>query len=61
MDDPQAILEHLGIAKDLEQVLDDPKQSEGLRERLNDERSDILITLWEHLANIKVIASDLKR
>lgn len=60
MDSPQAILEHLEIAKDLEQVLDNPKQSEGLRERLNDERLDILVTLLEHLSNIKVIASKLK-
>ena len=60
MDSPQAILEHFEIAKDIEQVLDDPDQSEGLRERLNDERLDILATLSEHLTNIKVIASKLK-
>ncbi|MFC2060335.1 hypothetical protein ACFLTZ_04500 [Chloroflexota bacterium] len=60
MDSPQAILDHFEIAKDLEQVLVDPKQSDGLRERLNDERLDIMVTLWEHLTNIKVIVSKLR-
>lgn len=60
MDNPQEILEHFGIGKTIQQIFDDPKQENEFRERLNDERLDILETLCQHLKNINVIASKLK-